>query len=104
MSLDDYDPAKEVDPLKLQQQAVEQQREALEMMREEKARRDALEAERAEAPIGAIGTYTPPTFEEISARIVKCWEEVKRVLPDAPDPVKCRAFEALMHVNSGAFL
>lgn len=100
---DDWTPEKEEedDPIKLQKEQLAIGKEFLERLKkqeaEEQKRREEYEA-RPAAPV-AYGTihsdYKPPTFEEISANIKKAWDEVERVIPDAPDSVKTYAFQGL---------
>lgn len=39
----------------------------------------------------------PPTPEEILARYIRIWEQVEKVAPNAPEPVKAKLFEALQY-------
>jgi len=85
------------DPIELQKKQLALGKEFLRRIeeQEEKERKQACQP----AAYGAIApAYTPPTFEQTSERIKKAWEEVKQIVPDAPDQVKVQAFQALMRI------
>ncbi len=96
------------DPVELQKRQLELGKKFLDKMEAQEAKDAKREAEYAQAVPAARGfaspVYEPPTFEEISSRIKKAWDEVERVVPTAPDPVKVQAFQALLAGSSGGFL
>lgn len=97
----EWTPEDEVDPVKLQQEQIALGKEFLQRLKNQEKidaeRKAAYEQARAEGPLIAAQTYTPPTFEEISSRIKKCWDELERIMPTAPDAAKVKAFEVLLH-------
>jgi len=98
-SIDDYDPANEDDPIKIQkEQLAISKRFMAKIEREEaEAKRKKEEYAAASPPVaGYASAYTPPTFEEVSAVLKKTWDEVERIMPTAKGRVKCSAFQTLM--------
>jgi hypothetical protein len=41
--------------------------------------------------------YRPPSFSEVSAKLKRCWEETKKIAPDASDFCRCEILRALIH-------
>ena len=87
----------EDDPILLQKKQLELGKRFLEKIeaqeKEEKRRKEEYAAAGpVEAPV-----YTPPSFEQVSSVIKKAWDELEKIMPTAPDRVKERAFETLMH-------
>jgi hypothetical protein len=100
----DWSPENEIDPLELQRQQLELGKKFMAKVeakeKEEQERRERL----AEAPpLGALGPAVvcvkPPSFEEVSAALTKCWEMTKKAVPDAPDHVKIIAFQSLLRTE-----
>lgn len=96
----DWSPESEEDPLKLQKEQLEIGKEFLAMAKAEQEKNRQREARVLEAPAVAelLGgePMKPPSFEDVSAALAKCWEEAKKIVPDAPDHVKVIAFQSLL--------
>lgn len=101
----DWSPESEIDPAKVQKEYLEVAKDLIGEMKAEKAKKQ-LEREKAEKEmqeeveslpgvIGGIGRYKPPTFEEMSARMKRAWEETKKIAPDASDFVKAEILRTL---------
>lgn len=93
----DWSPESEEDPLKIQKEQLQIGKEFLAMAKaeQEKMRQRAAEEPPARGFLVAEPPQ-PPSFEEVSAALTKCWEEAKKAVPDAPDHVKVIAFQALL--------
>lgn len=96
----EYDPDKEIDLDDLQRRQLELGEKLMEKL--EKAEAGLGAPQGAESP-DTIGPpvlrsvfYTPPTFEAVSGRVKRAWDEVNRIIPDAPEGVKLLAFQSLM--------
>lgn len=94
-------PEDELDPEKLQREYLDMGREILADLKakKEKARKEEEEAakrmEDAAGALPAMGTvvgFRPPSFREVSERCRKAWEEVKRIMPDAPPEILGQVF------------
>lgn len=99
----DWSPESEQDPLELQREQLKIGKEFLEMARAEKEKQAQREAAVLRVHQGPpVSEYLtadqikPPSFEEVSAALSKCWEEAKKAVPDAPDHVKVIAFQSLL--------
>ena len=94
-----WDPKNEVDPAKIQKEYLEFAKDFVGEMKKQNADRKRAEEELAAAPpaLAAIGVYRPPTFQEVSAKLKRCWEETKKIAPDASDFVQCEILRALIH-------
>jgi hypothetical protein len=93
-----WDPKSEIDPIKLQAEAVEVMRELLAEQRKAKAARNA-DLENLSPPVLLGPVYTPPkppTFEELSARLKKAWYETARIAPSAPPAVQLEIWRSLV--------
>jgi hypothetical protein len=94
---EEYDPENEIDPLKIQREQLDLAKEFMAKMKEREAKEKAAEDAYAAHPRPiAARTYTPPTFEEVSAVLKKSWEGVEAIMPTAGDRVKAVAFQTLM--------
>lgn len=97
-----WDPANEVDPAKVQKEYLEVAKDLVAEMKADKARK-AKEKEEYEGAIaavpaiGGIAAYQPPTFQELSAKLKRCWEETKKIAPDAPEFVQAEIIRTLLH-------
>lgn len=90
------DPAD--DPVELQKEQIKIGRELLDRVKRQEEEARAREEEyAARGPMIAPAPYKAPTFEEVSAVLKKAWDEVERIMPTAPDAVKARAFDTMMH-------
>lgn len=95
--MDDWDPEKEKDPEKIQAEMLEMGKEMLEQFKQDKAAKEKYEqAVAASGPARAF-VYKPPTFDQVSARIKRCWEEVRKIDPKAPALVQVKMLEILLH-------
>lgn len=94
----------EDDPVELQKKQLALGKKFLEKIEkqeaEEKARKEAYAREAIAPP--AYGTYTPPTFEEVSAKVKKAWDEVEKIMPNATDAAKTTAFNAFLTAQSSS--
>lgn len=99
---EDYDPENEIDPMKIQKEALELQKKFMARLEKEdamaQAARDAAKAPKAY--LHAAPVYTPPTFEEVSLALKKAWYEVEAIMPTAGDQTKAFALQALWQVTS----
>lgn len=123
MSAKDWSPEGEDDPGEIAKEQLRLQKEQLALGKRFMEKADKAEAEaeaKAQAernagpPMGpgvylgppgyATTTYKPPSFEEVSDKVKRAWDEVKRVVPDAPDQVKFMVFNLLIEDRSGGQL
>lgn len=93
---------RELDPEKLQKEYLHLAKELVGDMKEQKAKAAAekkqMEEACAQPPMRAMGfAYKPPTFEEVSAKLKRAWEETKKIAPDAPEFVQAEIIRTLMH-------
>ena len=102
-----WDPADEEDPVKLQKEFMKVAKEFLGPLKEQAAADKArkremenaqLEAAMATPPLGRlVGAYKPPTFAEVSAKCKRCWDEIKKIAPDASPFVQAEILRSLLH-------
>lgn len=94
-----WNPDDEIDPAKIQKEYLEVAKDMVAEMKEAKANKKAAEEALAAGPsIAAIGmAYRPPSFSEVSAKLKRCWEETKKIAPDASDFCRCEILRALIH-------
>ena len=107
MTETDWSPEDEVDPTEIAKQQLALGKKFMERVeKEDREREDREREERKKRELDAPPcpeyrvppSPPPPTFEEVSAMIKKVWDEVKTIVPDAPDHVKVQAFEHLLSV------
>jgi hypothetical protein len=97
--LEDWDPDKEKDPEKIQAEMLEMGKEMVAQYKAEQEKRKQEEgAMRAGPPIAAFA-YKPPTFQEVSARLKRAWEETKKIDPEAPPAVQVKMLEVLLQAS-----
>lgn len=113
----DWSPENEIDPAKVQREYLEVAKELIGEMKAAKEKKqiekEKIEREMQEEIVSipgviggiGIGRYKPPTFEEMSARMKRAWEETKRIAPDASDFVKAEILRTLTQAagNDGTF-
>lgn len=95
--MDDWDPEKEKDPEKIQAEMLEMGKEMLEQFKKDKAAKEKYDEAVAAVPPGKAFVYKRPTFEEVSARLKRSWEEVRKIDPKAPALVQVKMLEILLH-------
>jgi len=94
----------EDDPIELQKKQLALGQEFMDRLKkqeaEEKLRQEKYAA--MEAAHGFVApTYTPPPFEEVSARLKRARDEVDRIMLAAEPQIKLMAFEILFRSASG---
>lgn len=95
----EWSPENEKDLEKIQREVLSVQKEVLEKLKADQDREKKAEAEMAALPpIGAMA-YKPPTFQEVSARMKRAWEETKKIDPEAPPLVQAKMLEILLHAS-----
>jgi hypothetical protein len=60
--------------------------------------RKADEEFAAHPPVRAM-VYKPPTFQDVSVRLKRAWEETKKIDPDAPPLVQVKMLEVLLQAS-----
>ena len=99
----EWSESPEDDPVELQKKQLALGKKFLEKMEKQEAEEEARKkAYAAEAIRPAYGTYTPPTFEEVSAKVKKAWDEVEKIMPNATDAAKTTAFNAFLTAQSSS--
>jgi small-conductance mechanosensitive channel len=103
---EEWSPDKEFDPAKLQAEYLELLKEIVEDHKAEKAKKLAVEQEAKEdlaklasPPVIGIGAYRRPTFQELSARMKRAWEETQKIAQDAPQAVQVAIFQNLINAD-----
>ena len=95
--LPEWDPSKEIDEDKVRREYLGVMKEMIDDYKKAKAEKEraALAPPPPAIVGGPIRRWKPPTFEDVSARMKRAWEETKKIAPDAPPFVQAEIVREL---------